>query len=63
MAVVATYKLGKAIIHIDDSCVRYTRPEEIQEVMDRIGRIAYESDLRKLSSPNEEIISVPQTGK
>ncbi len=47
MAIVETMKIGKAIIHIDDSCIKYTTPEEIQGVMDRIGRISYESDLRK----------------
>ncbi len=63
MAVVATYKFGNAIVEVDDSCIKYTTPEEIQGVMDRIGQISYQSDLRKFSSPNEKIISVPQMGK
>ena len=30
MAIVATYKFGKATVEIDDSCIKYTTPEEIQ---------------------------------
>ena len=47
MAIVATYKFGKATVEIDDSCIKYTTAEEIQGVVNRIGQISYQSDLRK----------------
>lgn len=60
MAIVRTYRMDHATVHIADDCYRDVPPEEIRRRVERMlavaGEVLYKSQLRELEE-NEESIS------
>ncbi len=60
MAIVRTYRLDHATVHIADDCYRDVPPEEIRRrvgrMLDVAGEVLYNSQIRELEE-NEESVS------
>lgn len=60
MAIVRTYRMNHATVHIADDCYRDVPPEEIRRRVERMlavaGEVLYKSQLRELEG-NEKGIS------